>query len=165
MLVSEHHASGLIVARDSMDEESVGSALRRATDGRFVLQKRRRHEDDPGDVAEVYKVVHVETGQIVFTWMDDFGNPLPLSSGLLDAFQSLMLGARNKPLSEDEWNRRELERRRADVEREKEAVMDDHRPYMERGRISVSMSDAGKRRYWQRGGKIPTSGARFNDRG
>lgn len=146
MLVSEKRPSGLLVARDSMSEASVGHALRGVAGGFWALQKRRRHEHDPHDVTEVYKVVHVESGEIVFTWMDDFGNPLPLSSGLIEAFQKHLRSGE----SEDDWNQRLLDEKRRDADRDAENIADDHRPYIERGRLPVSMSDAKQPRYWKR---------------
>lgn len=143
-----------------MDEASVGRALKRL-DGRLVLQKHPRDGVAGGWVYKVICCVSDTYAPVVYTWMDAYGSPLPLSSALVDAVQSHMLGARNKPLGEDEFNRRELESRRRDAERETEAVMDDHRPYMERGRISVAMSGAQRRRYWQTGGKVPVSGKRL----
>ena len=157
MIVTEHRASGLVVARDSMDEASVQRQLKRL-DGRLVLQKHARDGVEGGWVYKVICIVSDTLAPIIFTWMDDFGNPLPLSSGLVEAVQSRMLASRNRPIDEDEWNARLRAERNKDIEREKQAMMDEHRPYVERNRVSVSMAKTGKPAYWKRGGKVPRSG-------
>lgn len=158
MFVHEHRPSGLILARDGMDEASVGRALRRATGGRFVLQKRRRHEDDPNDVEFVYKVVHVESGAIAFTWMDEYGRGLPLSSGLIDDFLKRLEGSRDKPLDADDHNAKIVAERRKDADRMREEILSEHAPYIARDRTSVSMGPNKKPRYWRRANKVPQSG-------
>jgi hypothetical protein len=140
-----------------MDEASVQRQLKRL-DGRLVLQKHARDGVEGGWVYKVVCIVSDTLAPIIYTWMDDYGNPLPLSSGLVDAVQSLLLGSRNKPEDEDAWNARVMAERNRDIEREKQAMMDDHRPYVDRGRKSVSFAKAGKPAYWKRGGKVPRSG-------
>jgi hypothetical protein len=150
--------SGLVVADEAMDEARVDAALKRL-DRSFSLQKRR----DDGELVEVYKVVKYVSdtlAPVVFTWVDEHGRPLPLSHALVDEFRRHMIGERTDYVSEDEHNRRLVEERRRDARREADAVLDDHRPYVERGRVSVSLADTGKKRYWQREGKIPVSGVK-----
>jgi hypothetical protein len=148
-MVSETRPSGLLVARESSDERSMTSTVKRTFPG-YALQKRRRHESDPSDVTEVYKIVHVESGHVAFTWMDDHGRPLPLSSGLVDAFQSLMLGGRNTRISEDEWNARLVAEKKRDADRDEENILDDHAPYLFRDRTQVAFTGTKKPRYWMR---------------
>jgi hypothetical protein len=158
MLTSETRPSGLIVARDSMDEESVGRALKRL-DGRLVLQKHARDEVEGGWVYKVICFVSDTYAPIVLTWSDEYGRPLPLSSGIIDKVQSLYLDARNKPISADEHNARlaaELER---DRQANADAVIEDHRPYVERDRVSVSLSSTKKLPYWQREGRPKSGGS------
>lgn len=140
-----------------MDEAAVSRALK-ALDRRLVLQKHARDGVEGGWVYKVICVVSDTLAPIVFTWMDDYGNPLPLSSGLVEAVGERLAGSRNRPLDEDEWNRKVVAERNADIEREKQAMMDDHRPYTERNRVSVSMAGMKKPAYWKRGGKVPRSG-------
>jgi hypothetical protein len=84
--------------------------------------------------------------------MDDEGRALPLSHALVDAFQRQLLGARNKPPGPDEYNRRLIADRQAFVDRETERLHEEHAPFLERGRVGVSMATLKKRRYWQRTG-------------
>jgi hypothetical protein len=60
-------------------------------------------------------------------------------------------------LDEDEFNARLAEERRRDLERDTQALEDDHRPYVERNRVGVSMG-TGKPRYWKREDASPRSG-------
>lgn len=147
MLVSEHRSSGLVVARDAMDEASVSRALK-ALDRRLVLQK---HLGDGGWVYKVVCVVSDTQAPVVYTWKQ------PLSHALVDAIQERMLGARNKEESADEFNAR----RRAELERDADAIRDEivaeHKPYVARGRVSVTLADVKKKPYWQRRG-APRSG-------
>lgn len=140
------HSSGLIVAEHAQDERAIGRALQQIRPD-VTLQVRPRDEEKGGVL--VYKVVHVPSGQVMFTWMDDYGNPLPLSSGLVDEFQRHQLGARNTGLiSDDEHNRRHREQ----VDRERrtrmEAVREEHRNRLE-DVLSVSMS--GRHRPYRQG--------------
>lgn len=153
MSTLEHRSSGLIAARDSMDEVAVAAALKRL-DRDLALHYRR----DDAELVNVYKVVHVPSGLVVLTWMDEHGQPLPLSSALVEAVQRLAVGARNKPPSEDEHNARLVEERRRDVARENDALIDDHRPHIERERVSVALGVSGRPRYWRREQARPKSG-------
>jgi len=136
VLLAEQRPSGLIVARDSMDETSVGRALKRL-DGRLVLQKHSRDGVEGGWVYKVICFVNDTYAPVVLTWQDEHGQPLPLSSALIDEMQRHLAGARNKGVDADEHNRRLVESRRRDAEREQQGVIDDHRPYVERNRVGV----------------------------
>ena len=141
--------SGLIVANEATDEASVSAALKQI-DRSFVLQKRR----DDDELVEVYKVVKLlgdGRAPVVFTWVDEHQRPLPLSHALVDEFKRHMLGQRSDYVSEDEHNRRLLEERRRDRDRETRALLDDHKGiFGEGGGISVSMATMKKLPYWQR---------------
>lgn len=156
MLVAESRSSGLIVARDAMDENSVARALKQL-DSRYVLQKHARDDAPGGFVYKVVCIVSDTRAPVVFTWVDDYGTPMPLSHALVEKVQSLMLGGRNKTPDEDELNHRMIAEKQRDAERLREAVLDDHRPFFERDRVSVAMG-TGKPRYWKREGARPTSG-------
>ena len=90
-IVTETRSSGLVVARDSMDEAAVEKQLK-LIDSRLTLQK---HWDEScGWVYKVICFVSDTYAPVVLTWKDEHGHPLPLSSALSDKMQSLMLGAR-----------------------------------------------------------------------
>lgn len=150
MLVTEHRSSGLVVARDAMDEASVSRALK-ALDRRLVLQKHLRDDVPGGWTYKVVCVVSDTQAPIMYSWNQ------PLSHALVDAVQERTLGARNKEESADEFNAR----RRAELERDADAIRDEivaeHKPYVARGRVSVTLADVKKKPYWQRRG-APRSG-------
>lgn len=160
MLVTEHRASGLVVARDAMDEASVSRALK-ALDRRLVLQKHPRDDAPGGWVYKVICIVSDTEAPVVFTWMDEHRHPLPLSHALVDAVAERRLGARNKLESADDFNARKT----TEIERDRQAISDEiiaeHKPFLTRGRVGVSMADVKPKRYWQRRG-TPQSGV---DRG
>ncbi len=80
MLVTERRASGLIVARESMDEKAVDRALKRLDD-RLVLQKHRR--DDAAD-GWVWKVVCVVPSARVNSPKSDAFSPVATLSAALE---------------------------------------------------------------------------------
>lgn len=75
----------------------------------------------------------------LFSWMTDDGDPLPLGSQIVEKAKLLDRRTAGTTLGHTRLN--ELERDR--LQRGKEAafasVEDDHRPYIDRGRRSVSM--------------------------
>lgn len=149
MLTTRTHQSGLIVAEDAMDERALTRALQQEVRSDVTLQKRQLDEQH-GSGGLVYKVVHIPSGQVMATWADDHGRPLPLSSGIVEWFKRMQAGARNPAVDADEWNRRH----RAEIEREEqartEAVRDEHKGRLA-GRLSVSMSGRMQRRHTDRG--------------
>lgn len=161
MLTTRTRPSGLILAEHAQDELAIGRALEQIRSD-VALQKRPRDEENGGVL--VYKVVHVPTGQVMFTWMDEHMRPLPLSSGLVDEFQRHQLGARNSGLvSDDEANRRHLEQ----VERERQRRLADIREE-HRGRLDdvTSISMSGRFRPRRRGDSPdgPRAGERWKRR-
>ena len=128
-----------------MDEAAISRALKHV-DRDYSLQKRPRDEAHGGVL--VYKVVHVPTGLVCFTWIDEHGRPLPLSSGLIDEFQRHMVGARNSGLGVDEYNRRLIEQGRRDHQRETENLIGDHRGRVERGQLQVSLAYRNRKPSW-----------------
>jgi hypothetical protein len=137
MLTTRTRPSGLILAEQAQDERAIGRALEQIRPD-VALQKRPRDEERGGVL--VYKVVHVPTGQVMFTWMDEHMRPLPLSSGLVDEFQRHQVGARNHGLvNDEEANRQHLERLERERRERVEAVRDEHRLRLD-GVVQVSMS-------------------------
>lgn len=147
MLTVREHESGLVLAEEAWDETRLSHALKQIRPD-VALQKRPRDEGKGG--TWVYKVVHIPTGEVMFTWMDERGNPLPLSSGLVDEFQRHQVGARNGPIDADEANRRHLEQLDRQQADRAEAVWDDWRPRLRDGRVQVSMAPSVKRRRGRR---------------
>jgi hypothetical protein len=137
MFTERTSPSGLILAEQAQDERSIGHALQQIRPD-VVLQVRPRDEEKGGVL--VYKVVHVESGQVMFTWMDSYGNPLPLSSGIIDEFQRHQLGARNTGLvSDDQHNQRHTDEIERERQRRVEAIRDEHRARLNEV-TSVSMN-------------------------
>jgi len=100
----------------------------------------------------------------MFTWMDDYGNPLPLSSGIVDEFQRRQLGARNTGLVSDDVHN---ERHRAEIDRERqarvEAIRDEHRTRLDEV-VHVSMSGSFKPRKRGDSPDGPRAGERWKRR-
>jgi hypothetical protein len=149
-LVRRTHESGLVLAEHAQDEAGLARALRQI-DSRLTLQFRPPYYVVVCQVNDHY-------APVIATWMDIYGHPLPLSSGLLEKVQAARLGARNQPLSVDEHNAQRLADIESDRERMYEALRDDHRPTIERGRTTVTMATTKKPRYWRRENAAPRSG-------
>lgn len=145
-LVTRATESGLVLAEDAADEVGLQRALEQI-DRSLVLQKEKA---DVGG-GWIYKVIQMVTDDyapVVFTWCDQYGNPLPLSSGLVEEFKGLRKEAASRRGPDaDERNRRLVERNRAQIESDRDAVIQDHRPRVEKGRVGVGMSTRGKRHY------------------
>lgn len=131
---------GLVVAEHGADEAALQLALREI-DNRYVLQKH------PGQVPGgfVYKVFCIvsedQEAVCVLTWADDHGNPLPLSTGLVEEVKRWRPEARSRRgLDADERNRQLAERRDKERRDALAAITDEHRASIERGRVSVGLS-------------------------
>ena len=154
-LVMRETGSGLVLAEQASDEAGLSAALKRI-DSRLVLQKH------PGEVAGgwVYKVFAIvsddQPAECICTWADDHGNPLPLSSGLLDLVNKLRPDNRSRRgPSSDERNaelRAELEKTRSD---NAERVNDDHRAKIERKAVTVSLASGQRPPSWLRNQRPP----------
>lgn len=153
--MSLHHRateSGLVVAEEVIGEPALKRALT-SFDQRLSLQFR------PPYYVVVCRV-NDHYAPVIATWMDLNGKPLPLSSGLLEKVKAWHIGGRNRPETVDEFN----DRRQAELERDKaralEAIRDDHRPYIERGRVQVSFQDADRPKPRRHAWAAPSSGAK-----
>lgn len=137
--VSESHSgSGLLVAEQAADHEQVARLLR-GHDPRLRLVPQtggaRR-----GVLWQVYAYNGPDQdASYVCSWTTPDGEPLPLSSRLLDKVQELDLRTRGVQPDVNEANRKHQERVLADRERTFSDLADDHGPYIDRGRRSVSM--------------------------
>lgn len=149
-LVHRRHESGLVLAEQSADEAGLSRALKQIDD-RLALQFRPPYYVVVCQVSDEY-------APVIATWMDLHGKPLPLSSGLIEKVQMWRLGARNRPETVDEYNDRRQREIEADRERMYQALRDDHRPTIERGRVSVTLATSKRPRYWTRENAAPTSG-------
>lgn len=139
-LVTRDTGLGFVVAEEAFDEVQLSRALRQIDDS-LVLQFRE-------GFYKVIQMVSDDYAPVVFVWCDQAGNPLPLSSGLIEEFkgQRKEAAGRRGP-DADERNRRLVEATRAQIEADRDAVIADHRPRVEKGRIGVGMSTRGRRHY------------------
>lgn len=147
MIVTRKTTSGLVLAEQSQDEASVARALKQLDD-RLCLQKH------PGAVAGgwVYKVFRSwsddHPADLICTWADEYGAPLPLTTGLVDMVNRLRLDAPNKGPDADAHNAAHLERVRRMGRDLEQAVIDDHRAKVERGQVSVSLAGVNRKPEW-----------------
>lgn len=138
--------SGLVLAEEAMDEVRLSRALKEIDD-RYVLQKERSNA--PG--GWTYRVLRIWSAEHppvpVLIWEDEHGNPLPLTSGILDLVQKHHLGLRGNAayVSEDEHNRRHVERMERRLADEIEAIREEHMGRLT-GRHFVAMSGRMRRR-------------------
>lgn len=140
--------SGLVLAEEAVDEARLSRALK-LIDDRLVLQKERF--DCPGGwryrVLRVWSDEHPATH--LFWWADEYGTPLPLTSGILDKVHVHLLGFRGNEhyLDEDAHNTRHLEQLDRMRQEAHDATVEEHAARLA-GRVSVSMSRAadGRRR-------------------
>lgn len=85
-LVYRRHG-GLLVAEDAADFQAVERALK-AFDADLVLNVERRNDGRP--VYDVHKVIASDRPAVfICRWQDERGEPLPLSSALVDLVKEL----------------------------------------------------------------------------
>lgn len=150
MLAHRTTGSGLVIAETVMNEPGIQRALKQI-DERLTLQWRPPYHVVVCQVNDHY-------APVVATWMDLHGRPLPLSHGLVDKVNMWRLDARNQPEGVDQANERRQREIDRDHQRSLEAIRDDHRPYVERGRMQVTLAQVSRPRYWQRNQHGPRSG-------
>lgn len=146
-LVTRRTESGLILSEQEQD----GAGLRRAL---------KQIDPDlrlwaPDAMSPYWRVLlyrgEDKPAETILTWMDyETGEPLPLSSGVLERVERLRRDARNTGKSADELNAEHVERLRRQRDEDREAIGEEYRPYLERGRVGVGMSTLKRRPYWQR---------------
>lgn len=144
--VSRLTASGVVLQELAQDDAGVQRALTQIDD-RFVLWP-------PDGHSPYYRVMcRVSDDQPalpVVTWMDANGDPAPLSSGLIDEVQKWRPENRSRRVDADEHNQRHVEQAQRLQEEHGQAVIDDHRAKVERGRVTVGMSTRPLKPGWQR---------------
>jgi hypothetical protein len=157
-LVVRDTGQGLVVAEEAADEAQLGRALKEIDD-RYVLQKH------PGEVPGgwVYKVFCIvsedQPAVCILTWANERGDPLELSSGLIDEVKRWRPEARGRRGPDaDARNERLLEQTERDREARAATLADDHAAGIVRGRVSVSMGPRPRKPGFQRRGKRPSSG-------
>lgn len=132
--------SGLLVAQETRDEQTITRALKQI-DPRLALQK------EPANAVGgwKYKVLRVwsedQPPTPILTWTDEYGNPLPLTDGLIDKVHIHMLGFRGNDyyVSADEHNARLSAEREKQQAADMAAIRDEHKGRLS-GRTLVSMS-------------------------
>lgn len=96
---------------------------------------------------------------VVVSWMDPItGDPLPLSSGILDEVNKWRPENRaRRGLSAEEINQKQQEFARRTHEEIVDQIKDDHRAKLERGRVSVAMRRGSSQPQWMRNSHLPDS--------
>lgn len=143
--VSRMTASGLVLQETLGGEAEVGRALKEIDD-KLVLQKH------PGQVEGgwVYKVFALvsddQEPHCILTWADEYGTPLPLSSGILDEVRKLRRDVRERHglLDADAKNALHVARVQAKGRAEADEIVAEHRARLERSQTQVSFSTVGK---------------------
>lgn len=139
-LVTRAHESGLVLAEDAVDEARLSHGLRQI-DRSLVLQFREGFYC-------VVQMVSDDYAPVVFVWADEHGNPLPLSSGLLEELKKWRPEARSRRGPDaDQRNEQLVAGVRKKIAAEREAVIGDHKARVEKGRMSVGLSTRGRRHY------------------
>lgn len=134
MSLIHRERGGVAVYEYAQDENQIQRALK-AIDDRLVLWP-------PDGMCAYYRVARNvsdwQDAEIIASWKDQNGNPLPLSSGLIDEVDRLRRDARNKGLDVDAYNAKRTEDLEAERATRGQQIIDEHRPKVERARTSVS---------------------------
>ena len=136
-----HTGSGLLVAEQAVTGDAVADALRQYEPSlRLVPQV-----DAAGGGLRwcVFKWCGPDRdAQFVCAWADEHGNARPLSMQLLE--KVLMLDVRTRGGAPDptKLNEQHLERHHKDSLAEKVSIAEEFSPYLDRGRLSVSMTES-----------------------
>lgn len=143
MQYSIRDEGGIAVAETTRDEQTITRALKQI-DPRLALQK------EPANAVGgwKYKVLRVWSEDHpptpILTWTDEYGNPLPLTDGIIDKVHIHMLGFRGNDfyVSADEHNAKLQAEREKQHAEDIAAIKGEHKGRLS-GRLTVSMS--GKR--------------------
>ena len=139
--------SGLIYPAEGMDGAQVRAALKQHDRNLDLIQQL-----DPDWRRWVYKVTY-STGsgdQVLFAWRGPGGEPLELSSAIIDRVKLL---DKNTPVAapnEDALNEAPLERRRKDWEQTSDDLADDYLPRTRRKAILPRTMNPGNHRWKER---------------
>lgn len=157
-LVARTTESGLVLAEQAQDEARLCRALKEIDD-RYVLQA--NPSEETGQL--IYEVLCVWSEDHppvkVMAWTDRHGNPLPLSSGLIEEVKKWRPEARERRGADADAHN---DRLRADTDRLRrtnlEAISDDHRAKVERARVTVSLGAGTSKPERMRNKRPPSSG-------
>lgn len=152
---------GIFVAEETRDEQAITAALKQI-DPRLALQK------EPANAVGgwKYKVLRIWSEDHpptpILTWTDEYGNPLPLTDGIIDKVHIHMLGFRGNSyyVSADEHNAKLTERREKQHADDLAAVISEHKPRLS-GRTSVSMSGKRQRTHHSASPEAPNAHERI----
>jgi hypothetical protein len=150
-LVSRTHDSGLLLVEQSQEEAALRRDLKRLDDRLRLLQPAHVCPGTPTGYWRVVRVVSDDRPAApVLTWMDALGEPLPLTSGILDEVNRHRKDGRNFGPNADERNAALEDAVRREREQTREAIHDEYAPYLERERVGVSLGAHNRIPYWQR---------------
>lgn len=134
-----HNGSGLLVAEQAVTDGDVAQALRT-----YEPSLRLVPQWDGAERCVRWCVFRYLGGdrdaEFVCAWADRHGKPLPLSMSLLEKVRQLDVRTRGGPPDPNKLNEQHRDRLQRDQLREKEGIAADFAPYLDRGRVSVSMS-------------------------
>lgn len=136
-IVPSATGSGLLIAVEGADERNVGALLRRHDpDLRLVP---RFSEEHGCKLWMVYRWKGPnDPSEFVCAWQTRDGQPLPLSSNVVEMVQLLDRGTVGAAPDPDASNAALRARRKKDSLETKQAIADDHKPYIDRKRYSMS---------------------------
>lgn len=142
--------SGLLVAETHASNEAVARLLR-AYDSSLRLVP-QAGEEHGGVLWNVYRYNGPDRpASYVCAWQTPGGEPLPLSSRLLEKVQYLDRRTVGDAPSAEAMNAAHKQKLRKDRIAEKQEITEAHEPYVRRGRVSVSTTAARNRKpEWQR---------------
>lgn len=153
-LVSRATTSGLILAELATDETAVSRALKQIDEDLMLWPP----DASCGYYRVMCRVSDWQPAIPVVAWMDELGNALPLSSGLIDEVQKWRPENRGKRGPDaDEHNRLRHEAIRRMEDENSAAIMDDYRGHLERSRTTVSLDGARARPSYLRNRHLPES--------
>jgi len=157
-LIGRELSNGLVLAEESADEAALSRAIKEI-DRAYVLQK-NPDGDRPGLYVVACIVSEDEPPVRILAWADErTGEPLPLSSGLVEEVKKWRPEARGRrgPGADEinEQRREEADKVRAD---QLAAITEDHKPFVGRGRVGVALGARSKVPYWRKNKRPPRSG-------
>jgi hypothetical protein len=145
--------SGLVLVEESRDEAGLRRALKQIDSRLRLLSPEQMF---PGTPTGYWRVVCQWSNDApaapILTWMTTFGDPLPLSSRLLDEVNRHRMDAPGGSFGKaaDERNADLV----ASVQKQREddvaALHDEYEPYLARERVGVAVGARNKIPYWKR---------------
>lgn len=150
-LVESVHESGVVLVEETRDHSALRRALKQIDPRLRLLSPETVFPGTPPGYWRVVCLYDQDRPAVpVLTWMTPYGDPLPLTSRILDEVNRHRLDGRGYGKTSDERNDDLKETVAKERRAQLDAIHDEYEAHLERGRVGVSLGATNKVPYWMR---------------